>query len=186
MKPRETPADKDCFQSQVRTGRQMRRGGWVYFVEKARTPPILLGPKIIMITIPAAIKSRRFILRYSVPALIAVGVLAPFTARGASSITPRLLAAVDVNIYLGAPPAPRHEVIVERDRPSRNHVWVAGYWANRHGRHEWISGHWELPPRGRTIWIAPRWEKRDRGYVFIDGYWAEPHHEHDNDHHDHH
>ncbi|HEY4245728.1 MAG TPA: YXWGXW repeat-containing protein [Lacunisphaera sp.] len=139
-----------------------------------------------MTIIPPNIKSRRSFLRYGLPTLIAVGVLAPFTARGASLVAPRLIAAVDLNVYLGAPPPPRHEVIVERDRPSRNHVWVEGYWANRHGRHEWIAGHWELPPHGRTVWVAPRWEKRDRGYVFIEGYWAEPHHEHDNDHHDHH
>jgi len=140
-----------------------------------------------MTTTPTDLKFRKFILRYALPALIAAGTLAPLSSRGAAVFAPHLIAtAVDLNVYLGAPPAPRHEVIVERDRPSRNHVWVAGYWANRHGRHEWIPGHWELPPRGRTVWIAPRWEKRDRGYVFIEGYWAEPRHEHENDHHNHH
>lgn len=138
------------------------------------------------IHIMTTIKSRKSLLCHGLPVLIAAGVLAPLTSRGAFSVAPRLIAAVDVNIYLGAPPPPRHEVIVERERPSRNHVWVAGYWANHHGRHEWVAGHWELPPHGRTVWIAPRWEKRDRGYVFIDGYWAEPHHDHHDDHHDNH
>lgn len=159
---------------------------WAVTSLKKPEPHLFLKVKKCIMTIPPDIKSRKSILNYGLPVLIAVGAFAPFTARGAALVAPRLIAAVDVNVYLGAPPAPRHEVIVERDRPSRNHVWVEGYWANRHGRHEWIRGHWELPPHGRTVWIAPRWEKRDRGYVFIDGYWAEPHHVHDNDHHDHH
>ncbi len=68
-----------------------------------------------------------------------------------------------------APPPPREEVVVER--PSRDHIWIAGYWGWNHGRHEWVSGHWELPPRGRHEWIAPRWERRGSGYVFFRGYW---------------
>ena len=123
-------------------------------------------------------KSLKSALQFGVPALMAVTAFAPFAAHGAALPTARLVAAVDVNIYLGAPPPPRHEVIIERDRPSRDYVWVTGYWASRHGRHEWIPGHWELPPRGRNVWVAPRWEKHDRGYVFIEGYWATPHHEH--------
>ena len=91
-----------------------------------------------------------------------------------SAPPPVLVAAVDINVVLEAiSPPPRHEVIVERDRPSRDHVWIKGYWANRRGHHEWIDGHWERPPHGRTVWIEPRWEKHDRGYVFIEGYWAE-------------
>ena len=96
-----------------------------------------------------------------------------------------LIASVDVDFVFEAPPPPRHEVIVERDRPSRDHVWIPGYWAGRHNKHEWVAGHWERPPQGRTLWVEPRWEKRDRGYVFVDGYWAEPHQD-DHDHHDRH
>ena len=69
-------------------------------------------------------------------------------------------------------------MIIERDRPSRDHVWVAGYWGYRRGEREWVPGHWERPPQGRTVWVEPRWEKRGRGYAFIEGYWAEAHHDH--------
>ena len=118
------------------------------------------------------------------PALLCLSALllgvsvAPAAHSALVVMAPALFASIDVNLVLEAPPPPRHEVIVERERPSRDHVWVAGYWANRHGQHEWIAGHWEIPPRGRTVWVEPRWEKRDRGYVFIEGYWAEPKHDH--------
>jgi hypothetical protein len=70
-----------------------------------------------------------------------------------------------------APPPPRREVIVERDRPGRDYVWVAGYWGVRGGRRDWIPGHWERPPHPHMTWVEPRWEHRDRGYVFVEGRW---------------
>lgn len=118
--------------------------------------------------------------RVGIPlALLFVGFLISPSAHAAGLSSPRLIADVDVNIVLGAPPPPREEIIVERERPSREHVWVRGYWVHRHGHHEWVAGHWERPPQGRHVWVEPRWERRGRGYVFIEGYWAEPHHEHD-------
>jgi hypothetical protein len=117
-----------------------------------------------------------------------IGILAAAPLSGAPlpalRAAPRLVAEVDLNIILTAPPPPRHEVIIERDRPSRDHVWIAGYWGNQRGQHVWVAGHWEKPPHGRMLWVEPRWERRGRGYVFIEGYWAEAHE--DRDHHDHH
>jgi len=128
-------------------------------------------------------KHRTLPTRVGLPlALLFAGCLGSPSAHGAWLASPQLIADVDVNIVLGAPPPPREEVIVERESPSREHVWIRGYWVHRHGRHEWVSGHWELPPRGRTVWVEPRWERRGRGYVFIEAFWAEPHHEHDRDH----
>jgi hypothetical protein len=86
----------------------------------------------------------------------------------ATVVVPREEPIVEV---VAAPPPPRREVIVERERPSPRHVWVAGYWAWRGGRHVWVSGHWELPPRPGMVWIAPRWEHRGGGYVFVSGRW---------------
>ena len=113
------------------------------------------------------------------PALL-LGALVPSLVSGAPAPAARV-ANVDLSIVLGAPPPPRREVIIERDRPSRDHVWVAGYWANRRGQREWVAGRWERPPQGRTLWVEPRWEKRGPGYAFIEGYWAAPH---PDDHHD--
>jgi hypothetical protein len=70
--------------------------------------------------------------------------------------------------FRSAPPPLREERMSER--PSRQHMWIAGYWTANHGRHEWVSGHWEVPPRERSTWIAPHWERRD-DYVLVQGYW---------------
>lgn len=76
-----------------------------------------------------------------------------------------------VVIIKEAPPPPRREVIVERERPSPRHVWVAGYWSWEGRSHVWIPGHWELPPHPHAVWVEPRWERRGEGYVFIQGVW---------------
>jgi hypothetical protein len=68
-----------------------------------------------------------------------------------------------------APPPLREERM--SSRPSRQHIWVEGYWIGNRGRHEWVAGHWEVPPRERSNWVAPRWEQRDRNYLFVQGYW---------------
>ena len=72
-----------------------------------------------------------------------------------------------------APPPPRAEVIVERERPSPRHVWISGYWVWRGGAHAWVGGHWELPPRERVVWVEPRWEVRGGSYVFVAGTWRD-------------
>ena len=73
-------------------------------------------------------------------------------------------------VVVAAPPPPRVEVVYAR--PSRDHVWISGYWAWRGGRHVWIAGHYELPPRGHHTWIEPRWERRGGSYIFIEGTWG--------------
>ena len=66
-------------------------------------------------------------------------------------------------------PPPRREIIIER--PSRRHVWVAGYWHWEGNHYGWVRGHWMLPPREGVIWVAPRVEHRPGGDVFIRGFW---------------
>jgi hypothetical protein len=79
-------------------------------------------------------------------------------------------ASVGVIVKLAPPPA-RREVIVERERPSREHVWINGYWVWREGRHVWVAGRWERPPHPHAVWVEPRWEHRREGYAFVEGYW---------------
>ena len=70
-----------------------------------------------------------------------------------------------------APPAPRREVIVERDRPSHAHVWIAGHWRHDGRVYLWVPGHWAVPPQVRAVWAEPRWELRGGAYIFIEGVW---------------
>lgn len=76
-----------------------------------------------------------------------------------------------VIIVRESPPPPRREVIVERDRPSPAHVWIAGHWRHDGRVYVWIPGHWDRPPRPRAVWVEPRWERRDGVHVFIEGVW---------------
>jgi len=68
--------------------------------------------------------------------------------------------------------APPHAVSEHRDaRPSRDHVWIAGYHRWDGNRYVWEKGRWEKPPRAHAKWVAPRWNHRKDGYVFSEGHW---------------
>lgn len=68
-----------------------------------------------------------------------------------------------------APPALQQEVVTAQ--PTRDHVWVAGYWTWRNNRYEWVAGHWQVPPRSGSTWIPPRWEPEGGAYRYYEGYW---------------
>jgi YXWGXW repeat-containing protein len=90
------------------------------------------------------------------------------------SLSPLRAASVSAEIVVrDAPPEPRAERMIERERPSARHVWVPGYWSWQGSRHTWVAGRWELPPREHAVWVAPRWEHRDNGYVFVAGSWQD-------------
>jgi hypothetical protein len=67
------------------------------------------------------------------------------------------------------PPGPQEAPTSAQPFPEA--VWVPGYYVWQNNQYTWTPGRWERPPQGRTIWVAPRWEKRDNGYAFIEGYW---------------
>ena len=69
-----------------------------------------------------------------------------------------------------APPPVRAEV--RPMAPSRNHIWIAGHWAWRHGGHVWMPGHWALPPGPGYRWVAARWVNQDGAWTFYEGHWA--------------
>ena len=80
----------------------------------------------------------------------------------------------DVVMVNEAPPPPYQEIVVERDRPGRDYIWVGGYWSWSHGHHVWVGGHWDRPPHPGAVWIEPRWERRGNSYAFVQGFWREP------------
>jgi len=86
-------------------------------------------------------------------------------------VQPSAGVSLKLNFVAQPPPAPRREVVIESQRPSRDHVWIKGYYVWREGRHVWIAGHWERPPRPHAVWIEPRWEHHKEGYVFVEGFW---------------
>ena len=94
-----------------------------------------------------------------------------------------ILADLSVSIGIDAPPPPpRHEIIIERDRPGPDYIWVDGYWGGAPGGYVWIAGHWERPPHRHAQWFGPRWEKdRDGHYRQTRGEWRDDDRRHDRD-----
>ena len=74
-------------------------------------------------------------------------------------------------IVVDEPPPPRREVIIERERPSRDHLWIEGHWVRERDRWEWFGGHWEARPRREAEWVPGHHERREHGYVWIEGHW---------------
>jgi len=76
--------------------------------------------------------------------------------------------AEEVVVRVGPPRAVvEHRVV----RPSRRHVWIAGYHRWDGNAYVWVPGRWELPPREHAVWVAPRWRHRHDGWVFVEGRW---------------
>ncbi|MEY4938434.1 MAG: hypothetical protein RIQ93_169 [Verrucomicrobiota bacterium] len=72
-------------------------------------------------------------------------------------------------VVMQAPPAAQQEV--PPSRPTRDHVWVPGYWSWQSNAYQWRAGHWETPPRTGAIWVPPRWQMEGGSYRFFEGYW---------------
>lgn len=121
-----------------------------YVVSTPPPPPPTVAPAATVYTTPA-------------PATTAMvttptGTYAVPTPVGASSI-----------VVMQAPPQAQQEV--PTPRPTRDHVWLAGYWSWRTDRYQWMAGHWEVPPRAGSVWVPPRWQPEGTAWRFYEGYW---------------
>ncbi len=72
-------------------------------------------------------------------------------------------------VVMQAPPAAQQEVPAAR--PTRDHVWVSGYWTWQTNRYEWRAGRWEIPPRVGAVFVPPRWQPEGASWRFYEGYW---------------
>lgn len=116
-------------------------------------PPPMAQPAATVYTTPAPAATTATV---STPSgTYAVPVPSPV---GASSV-----------VVMQAPPQAQQEV--PSARPSRDHVWVPGYWSWRYSRYEWQAGHWEIPPRAGAVWMPPRWQPEGTSWRFYEGYW---------------
>jgi hypothetical protein len=88
-----------------------------------------------------------------------------------AAVVPSRIGAGPLVIVRVPPPPLREDVRLAQ--PSREHVWIKGYWRHDGRIHIWVTGHWEKPPHPGLAWIEPRWEPREGGYVFIPGSWSE-------------
>ena len=90
------------------------------------------------------------------------------TPNGIVAAVPTPVGASSI-VVMQAPPAAQQEV--PSARPTRDHVWVSGYWSWRNSRYEWSPGHWEVPPRSGAVWVPPRWQPEGTSFRFYEGYW---------------
>lgn len=102
---------------------------------------------------------------YTTPVATAPVAVAPGTA---VATVPSPVGASSI-VVMQQPPAAQQEV--PTPRPTRDHVWVSGYWTWRNNQYEWMAGHWEIPPRSGAAWIPPRWQPEGTSWRFYEGYW---------------
>lgn len=55
--------------------------------------------------------------------------------------------------------------------PGPGYIWAEGFYDLRGRNWVWERGHWARPPRGRSAWVPPRWERRSHGWSRREGYW---------------
>lgn len=80
------------------------------------------------------------------------------------------LGPVRIRIAPEAPPPPRQER--RMPRPSRNHVWIAGFWDRQGDRWDWAPGRWEQPAQRGSRWIKPQYQREGRAYRYEPGHWS--------------
>jgi hypothetical protein len=56
-------------------------------------------------------------------------------------------------------------------RPSRDAIWIAGYYNFTGTGYAWKPGRWEVPPAGLTAWVPPSWQPSGNEYVYLPGRW---------------
>jgi hypothetical protein len=68
-----------------------------------------------------------------------------------------------------APPPPQ---LVESPGtpPSREAVWIPGFWSWTGQRYAWVAGTWSAPYPGRT-WVEGVWKREGRAWRWTPGHW---------------
>lgn len=80
------------------------------------------------------------------------------------------LPSIHIRIAPDAPPPPRVEMRMVR--PSRNHVWIGGYWDRQDDRWAWAPGRWEEPARRGVVWVRPQYLREGGVYRYEPAHWS--------------
>ena len=69
-------------------------------------------------------------------------------------------------------PAPPPPLLVEAPGPppSRDAVWIPGFWAWTGSRFAWVSGDWSAPYPGHA-WVEGTWKRSGSGFTWVTGRW---------------
>lgn len=111
------------------------------------------------------------------PHHLVVGTLAALLTSGCLLTARTRAQPVDVyyssasEVYVTEPmPAARVEVVTVA--PSRDVLWVDGYWQWSGAGYAWNPGRWARPSHPGYVWHAPRYERRQNRHVYVSGQWA--------------
>lgn len=127
----------------------------------APPPPPPSSPPVAVYSTPAPVSQ-------PATAVTTVPAPVPVTTTQTVATVPSPTGASSI-IVMQAPPAAQQEI--PSPRPTRDHVWVAGYWTWRDNQYQWMAGHWEVPPRVGSVWVPPRWQPEGTSWRFYEGYW---------------
>ncbi len=105
--------------------------------------------------------------KLAIPAMFAAFSCVPAVAQIRVGVD---LGAIRIRIAPEAPPPPQVEVRMAR--PSRNHVWIRGYWDRQDDRWAWSPGRWEEPTQRGSRWIRPRYQPEGGAYRYEPGHWS--------------
>jgi WXXGXW repeat (2 copies) len=82
------------------------------------------------------------------------------------------LPELQVRIVGTAPPPLRREVIVYRERPAQDYVWVRGFYDWQGDNWAWVPGHWVAPPERSVRWVSPRYVRLEKGWRYEPAHWS--------------
>jgi hypothetical protein len=85
---------------------------------------------------------------------------------------PPPLPDLHVRVVETAPPPLRREVILYRERPARDYVWVKGFYDWRGNGWDWVPGHWIAPPERTVRWVSPRYVRVEEGWWYEPAHWS--------------
>ena len=76
----------------------------------------------------------------------------------------------EVGLFAEKEPPPL-KVEVEGRPPSKNHIWIKGYWHWDGKAYGWNGGHWEFNSNPKRVWEEAKWEKQGAKFHFVAGHW---------------
>jgi hypothetical protein len=81
-------------------------------------------------------------------------------------------ALADEIIITREPPPLRQEVIpVLPSGRAEVEIWQPGHWRWDGREHVWVAGHYAERPRRGAEWVPAHYDRRAGGWVFIEGHW---------------
>jgi hypothetical protein len=105
--------------------------------------------------------------RFALPLALVAFACVPASAQVRVGVD---LGALSIRLAPDAPPRPRVEY--RTVRPSRAHVWIAGYWDRDGDRWAWAPGRWEEPSMRGSVWVRPNYINEGGSYRYEPAHWS--------------